>query len=237
MVFMICLCCLMKCICLIFSEKDINRSKTQLDFSSTPFVSPQEHQCIDDSTSPMTPCSPLQPLHMLEDCSADKGVQCDLKQSVTRMQQSRKEVNVYTSMKVRALISPAVKCLTMGSYRKAVKLMLSSESENVKKQTLKGISDRVKWECDTIVNTNSNLLNFSFEDVTDKMKGTVIWEVLCAAAKNRRRKYDYVKVTTACMILFYSRSKFLCKFQHLLQCITTSCKGKVITFWPNWAWQ
>ena len=83
----------------------------------------------------------------------------------------------------------------------------------------------VKCECDTIVNANEkllknsteeDLLNFSFKELTEKINGTVLWELLRVTASNKSRTYDYVKVTTAALILFYSRSKFLCKFQHLV---------------------
>ena len=141
------------------------------NYTSTSIDSALEHKCVsshvvpaDASPRPMAPCSPLTPLQLLESCSADIGVQCDIIQSVTPVQQARKEVNIYTSLKVRAVISPVVVCLTLGSYRKAVKLMLTSEKETVKKQTLKDICDTVKCKCDTTVSANQNLLKQSTEE-------------------------------------------------------------------------
>ena len=163
-------------------------------------------------------CSPLTSLESLEREDSYIDGHHQVQRQSSRTDKLRTEVTTYGSLKLRTIVGPIVKSLSNGSYRKAVRLMLSSDNEQMKKESVKGIKDKIKLECDTFVKVNrtalrktseEDLSSFKLSEVKEPMKKTILWEVLCSAAsKGRTRSNDEVKLSTAALILLNARSKF-----------------------------
>ena len=164
----------------------------------------------------ITPEAPLSPLPSLE--SLEKG---DM-----NLTSKRTDITTYGSMKMKAALGPVVKSLSHGSYRKAVRLLLTSSNDQVKKQAIKGIKDAVNLEINSLIKVNKTVLakgseedltSFQLSDFSEPLKRTIIWEVMSSAAtKEKRKPVEEVKVSTAALILLNARSKFLSRFQYVV---------------------
>ena len=166
--------------------------------------------------APVTPSpmevAPTSPLTSL-DCLERGG-------SITATSR-RSEVTTYITLKQKALLGPVVKSLSHGSYRKAVRLLMSNDS--VRKEVVKGLRDTVNREMESLVKANKgilqhgsedDLISFSLRESTEGLKSTILWNVMCAAScREKKKAVDEVKVSTAALILLNARSKFLSRFQ------------------------